>query len=277
MKYVKKTAVLAALTAFSGCASQPSVTAESDTLNVYFFPAGKADAVLLYTDESAVLIDAGEAGYGDEILSYMHEHGIDSLDYMIITHFDKDHVGGAAQILDNTEVGEVLISDYPKDSDEYAAFARSLEVSQITAEVVAGTEEAVFEIDGVLYAVDGPDEQEYDKDPSNNSSLITTVTYGDTVFLLAGDAENQRIKEYLTAHTADCDVLKVPYHGNYQKQLKSLLEAVTPETAVITCSKQEGGEEKTVELLKDNDIGTYFTYEGGVLISSDGSSLTIQQ
>ena len=275
---VKQTAaVWTALVMFSGCAAQSAVQTPSDTLNAYFFEAGKADAVLLYTDESAVLIDTGEAGYGSEILSYMKEHGIESLDCLIITHFDKDHVGGAAQILDNTKVSRVLVSNSPKDSDEYTAFVRSLEMNDLSAEVITGTDEEVFEIDGVLYSVDGPDEEEYDKDPSNNSSLITSVTYGSNSILLTGDAENDRIKEYLIAHSGDYDVLKVPYHGNYLKQLAKLVDAVTPETAVITCSEDEGGEEKTAAVLAAEDIETYYTYNGGVTVTSDGKDITVSQ
>lgn len=269
------TALLISAMVFSACAPQSAAPAGSGTLNIYFFAAGKADAVLLYTDESAVLVDSGEAGYGQEVLSYMKAHGIDSLDCMIITHFDKDHVGGAAAVLDNTVVSRVLVSNFPKDSSEYASFVRSLENAGISAEVISGEEEAVFEIDDVLYEVDGPDEELYDKDPSNNSSLITSVTYGDNVFLLTGDAENARISEYLTAHGEDCDLIKIPYHGNYQKQLNHLLEAVTPETAVITCSGQEGGEEKTLSLLAEKEISAYLTYEGGIRIISDGNELRI--
>ena len=88
-------------------------------LRVYCFSAGKADAMLLYTDNSAVLIDTGRKGFGKEILAYLEAEGISSLDKMIITHFDKDHVGGAAKLLHNIPIGEVLQSNYPKESEEY--------------------------------------------------------------------------------------------------------------------------------------------------------------
>ena len=55
----------------------------------------------------------------DVILDYFSEHGIDTLDYLIITHFDKDHVGGADKILDAVKVKRVLEPDYTVDKKQY--------------------------------------------------------------------------------------------------------------------------------------------------------------
>ena len=103
-------ALLCAALLLSGCGQATLVadTASGTKLEVYCFSAGKADAFLLYTEESAVLIDCGEKGFGKEILAYMEEAGIESLDYLIITHFDKDHVGGAAKVINSTPVETVL-------------------------------------------------------------------------------------------------------------------------------------------------------------------------
>lgn len=251
-------------------------TVPSDTLHVYFFDAGKADAILLYTAESAVLIDTGETGFGTKIRSYMNSYGIDHLDALIITHFDKDHVGGAAEILGTYPVDTVYISDSPKDSDEYKAFTAALEKAGMSAVTVTDEESVLLNLDDVRYEIDGPDVRDYDADDSNNSSLITSVTYGTSSFLFTGDAEEERLEEYLADHDAQYDVLKVPHHGNWQKALKALVEITDPEIAVITCSKNEGGEEKTLNLLSKNGIRTFLTYEGPVLITSDGETLTAE-
>jgi beta-lactamase superfamily II metal-dependent hydrolase len=129
-------------------------------------------------------------------------------------------------------------------------------------------------LDGAEYTVDGPDASDYDKDDSNNSSLIVTVQYGQTSFLLMGDAQNERIKEFLSQDSSEYDVLKVPYHGNYQKQLKNLIPSADPEYAVITCSASEGGEAKTLDLLEEYDIEVFLTSEGNVSIVSDGKNIT---
>ena len=275
MKILKTMMAAALLLTASACGT--SGKAADNELKVLFFNAGKADAVLLYTDESAVLIDSGESGYGQRILAAMADAGIESLDAMIITHFDKDHVGGAAEVLSGIDVKQVLTSNYPKESDEYNAFVKALEEADLNASVISGSDAYEFVLDGVSYSVDGPDREVYDSNPSNNSALIISVIYGDTSFLFAGDAQNDRIEEYLQDHAGTYDVLKVPYHGNYQKKLKDLLASASPETAVITCSASEGGEEKTLQLLDEAGISTYLTWQGDVIVRSDGTSVTVRQ
>ena len=70
-----------------------TVQPAASTLNLWCFQAGKADAFLLWNESGTVLIDTGESGFGKEILKKLQELGIQRLDYLIITHFDKDHVG----------------------------------------------------------------------------------------------------------------------------------------------------------------------------------------
>ena len=272
LKHIRKLILCAALFAAAGCAAQENI--EADQLSVKFFNAGKADAILLYTDESAVLIDTGLDGFAPYILHTLNELDIQTLDTLILTHFDKDHIGSADEILESVEVGRVLVSDWPKDSDEYADLMAALETAGIESEVVFGDDQVSFMLDGAEYTVDGPDASDYDKDDSNNSSLIVTVQYGQTSFLLMGDAQNERIKEFLSQDSSEYDVLKVPYHGNYQKQLKNLIPSADPEYAVITCSASEGGEGKTLDLLEEYDVEVFLTSEGNVSIVSDGKNIT---
>jgi len=271
MKLFTKLITAGCLFLAAGC-QEPE--AAEDMLYVRYFSAGKADAILLYTDESAVLIDTGLDGYASQILRELNRLGIDSLDAMILTHFDKDHIGSADEVLENISVGHVWVSDSPKDSDEYEDLMEALEQTGIHAEMVFGDERETFELDGITYTIDGPDEEEYKDNPSNNSSLIVSVQYGETSFLFMGDAQNDRIREYLEDDASSYDVLKVPYHGNYQKQLKNLIASVQPEIAVITCSSFEGGEEKTMNLLEENGVETFRTDKGSVLIASDGKNIT---
>ena len=221
-----------------------------------------------------MLIDTGLDGFAPYILHTLNELDIQTLDTLILTHFDKDHIGSADEILESVDVGRVLVSDWPKDSDEYADLMAALETTGIESEVVFGDDQVSFMLDGAEYTVDGPDASDYDKDDSNNSSLIVTVQYGQTSFLLMGDAQNERIEEFLSQDSSEYDVLKVPYHGNYQKQLKNLIPSADPEYAVITCSASEGGETKTLDLLEEYDIEVFLTSEGNVNIVSDGKNIT---
>ena len=114
-------ALLLTAVLLAACGAEPEKEPEpagATELTVHFFDAGKADAILLTTPDSTLLIDAGERGFGKTILAYLEEQGIERIDYLIVTHFDKDHVGGMARVINNIAVGTVLQSNQPKDSEE---------------------------------------------------------------------------------------------------------------------------------------------------------------
>ena len=191
--------------------------------------------------------------------------GIEKLDVLIITHFDKDHVGGAADILSAFPVEKIYQSNYPKDGDEYSAYLAALSAAGIKPVTVMKA--VSFHLHGLSVTIDGPDQAMYRKDPSNNSSLITTVSFKGTTLLFAGDAEDLRIEEYLTRFDRPDGtvLLKVPYHGHWQDELEAFCQAVRPDIAVIPCSKSEPEEaelSQTIALLEGLGAEIHLTYNG---------------
>ena len=125
----KKAAALlaAALTLFSAssCADK-SVPLDVGELEVTFFDVGKADSIILRAEDSTVIIDCGEKGDGKEMVSYLEENDVDTVDYLIITHYDKDHVGGAAKVINKLDVKNVLAPDYEEKSEEMDKYNKAL-------------------------------------------------------------------------------------------------------------------------------------------------------
>ena len=277
-KRIPVAALLLALTAMltacaSGAKKAPEAAVASAALDVYFFDAGKADAILLTTADSAVLIDAGEKGFGKTILAYLEEQGIEKLDYLIVTHFDKDHVGGAAKVINNIAVGTVLQSNCPKDSEEYEKYIKALANAGI--EPVTVREVLTFALDGVCYTVDPPRQESYADDPSNNSSLIVSVANGADRFLFTGDAQTARLAEYLSGDAPACDVLKLPHHGKDEPLLSALLDATRPAYAVITSSDEEPESAAVVETLERAGAAVLLTRNGAVTLRSDGDGVEV--
>jgi len=261
----------------SGAASDAGEDGSADDvhLNVYFFNAGKADAIALTTENHTVIIDAGEKGFGSTVLDYLSAEQREAVDYLVITHFDKDHVGGAAKIINSVPVSNVLQSNSVKESDEYEKYTEALESSGISPVTVRDS--LTFELDGVVFTVDPPAQEEYENDPSNNSSLILTVECGARRLLFTGDAENDRMAEYISKGLAvDCDLMKVPHHGRWDKNLSELVLMTAPEYAVITSSDSEPEDEKTVALLEECGVETFYTRIAPVIVTCDGENLSIQ-
>jgi len=276
MKKVLCLALLAAmLLCCLGCGGQ-----ESESAVVTFFKAGKADAAVVQAGGKVLLIDTGLSKNADDLIESLEALGVEKIDALILSHFDKDHVGGAAEIIEYFDVDAVYQSNYPKDSDEYEAYTEALAVAGLKAVTVSGT--MTLSLGGLSVSINGPAQTEYKKDPSNNSSLIVTVTCGDNTVLFAGDAEDARLSEYLEGYTRPEGnlILKVPYHGHWQTMLTAFAQAVSPDAAVISCSKSEPEEDErgmTESLLEGLGAAVYRTFDGDVTLTLDADGYTIAQ
>lgn len=250
-----------------------SCSAKTETypdFTIDFLDVGKADCMVLRTENSTVVIDCGEKGDGKEIVELLDENNIKSVDYLIITHYDKDHVGGSARLINDIEVKNVLAPDYEEDSSEMKKYLKALEEKNITPSLI--TEDTSFILDGVEYNIYAPQKTFYGEDDDNDFSLVTKVSYHDTTMIFAGDAMEQRLSEIM--NIGKCDLLKVPYHGREIDNLESFLSAVSPEYAVVCTSKGEFADE-TESLLEKYKIQYYATcYNGRITAVSDGDKIT---
>ncbi|MCR5118774.1 MAG: MBL fold metallo-hydrolase [Lachnospiraceae bacterium] len=247
---------------------------ETAGFKAWFFNAGKADAILLDANGSYVLIDCGERNTGKELVKALKDKGIRKLDYLIITHFDKDHVGGAPDVLEEIEVGKVLQNSREKDSDEYDDYVEA--VKKCGTGVVTVREEYSFELKGAAFKVT-PGKGGYDKDKSNNFSLLTSVDAEGVRFLFAGDVQTERIEEMLEDGLEHADVLKLPHHGQEEEKIKELLAAVTPGIAVITSSDKEPESDEVVQALKDVGALVYLTRKGTVCVTAADGEPQVKQ
>ncbi|MBQ6927874.1 MAG: MBL fold metallo-hydrolase [Oscillospiraceae bacterium] len=265
-----------ALLLLPGCgAKKPADEAEPPFagLEVTVFDAGKADAILLTTPASAVLIDCGEKDFGGEILDELAARGVEKLDLLIVTHFDKDHVGGAARVIGGVTVERVLQSNCPVQNGDYRRYLRAQEKASLSPETVRET--LTITLDGAVYTIDPPLREHYDQNESNNSSLIVSVVYGETSLLFMGDAQTARIAEFLDSSPAACDLVKLPHHGGKEKLLDALLSSVRPRYAVITCSQREPEADSTAKALANAAVAAYLTRLGAVRVRSDGETLEL--
>ena len=196
-----------------------------------FLSVGKADCILLRMDKQVILIDTGEKNDAAAICRTLDGYGITHIDCLILTHFDNDHIGAAGTILETYTVGEVYMPDYVRDSKLYRTMISALDQAQKSGTVVhrlyAADAEPAFGYGRVWInatamqgyepgQVIGADEDNENTD-ENNYSLITAIVFGDMRLILCGDAEGERMEEYLPLAEArgftSCTLLKIPHHG----------------------------------------------------------------
>ena len=254
---------------WGGCEKKASMEEKEDRLKITFFDVGKGDAILIETEETCMLIDAGYDDTSESILKYFKQQNREKLDYLVLTHFDKDHVGGADRVMEAIETERILQPDYPSDGAQYLEYQEALEAAGQQPELVTETLKLSFE--GVECLIYPPQQQEYEEE-DNDFSLVISMTYGEQRFLFAGDCERERLEELMNQTEFDLNhqLLKVPHHGRKEKNSEEFLEAVSPEIAIITCSREQPAEDKVLGILDSLGTETYLTSQGTIICTSDG-------
>lgn len=234
------------------------------------------DAFLLYHDGEAVLIDTGVKDDADTILQLLKDYNISNLKAIILTHFDKDHIGSAARILEEVTVDTCYMTIGSEDSKAYEALLDALESTE-TKEVML-TEKVSFTAADAEFVIYTPQLYEYADSTDNNRSLITEVTYMGQHLLFTGDAKEERITEYLEQQYSGTkfDFLKVPYHGRDGATVQQLLDQFTPSCAVVTSSEEEPESAEVMDALENAGVDSYLTREGTVYMKINENGITIQ-
>lgn len=250
-------------------------------LNIVMPKIGKADAAILYMEgeTEAVLIDAGEEEDAPKIVEDLEELGITRISHLIITHYDKDHMGGAAYVLGHIPVDQVIQPGYPKTGDRFTAYQEAVEM--YAGEVCTVYEEMEFSVGRLsfrLYPENDPDNQYFEEGADNDRSLVTMVSYQDQRFLFTGDIEKERIKLLLASGVdLSCDWIKIPHHGNFNRQTEALLQAAGAGDGVICCSEKNPAEEETVEALRRAGMACWMTVDGDITFTCDGKGIYGEQ
>jgi len=252
-------------------------------LTAKIFKVGKADAMVLQQEDKVIILDAGEEEDGLEIVEYLQKQSLSQVDALIITHFDKDHVGGADTVLEALVVERVILPDYEGISTDYQEMMDALALSKEKN----GTQEIRLREDWEMswgkadILIEPPASYEIpdaSKEYDNDFSLITTVRYGDTSLVFMGDAEKRLVRSWLAKNQErQCDFVKMPHHGVYQTALVELMESLRPSSAALCTSQKNPAETKTVELLKAYRVAVFETRNGDITVSSDGVRVSVKQ
>jgi competence protein ComEC len=252
----------------------------SDEIQVHFIDVGQGDSSLIITDNFNILIDAGEKEEAYAVNSYLNEHGVEKLDYIIATHPHSDHIGGLAQVIAENDVDTVIIPHMTDDkiptTKVYAEFLNAVDEKDCNLEEAYVGE--ILNFGDAEIEIIAPVNDDYSD--LNNFSVISELTYGDTKFLFTGDAEVKSENEVLkNGMFEDTDVLKVGHHGSNSSTGEKFLEVVKPEYAVISCGEGNSynhPNEETIQRLLEYTDNIYRTdLQGNIVITSDGTDIKV--
>ncbi|MDP2735908.1 MAG: ComEC/Rec2 family competence protein [bacterium] len=213
---------------------------KSPSLELAFLDVKQGDAIYVETPHGhQMLIDGGPDATVLSRLGEVMPFYDKSIDLLVVTHPDADHITGLVSVLESFEVQTVVWTGKANDTRVFAAFAEALEneganlvLAEAGQEIVFGDSGAILEI---LYPKEGID---IEGEASNETSIISRLRYGGSSVLLPGDTTQKIERRLLKAGTdLKSDILKVAHHGSRTSSAPEFLLAVGPEDAVISVGK----------------------------------------
>lgn len=260
-----------------GCALSaptPSLASNPDKMEVHFIDVGQGDATLVTCGDHAMLIDAGDDSKGTAIQNYLQKQKITKLDYLILTHPDADHIGGAPVIITKFDISKVFVSNYEKDNKTYQKLIQALDNKRLKS--LTPTVNNKYTLGTATITILAPG-KEYDN--PNDASIALLLKNGNTSFLFTGDAGEDAEADILkTDIPLSADVYKVGHHGSKYSTSKELIKAVNPTYAVISCGEDNSyghPHAETLNTLRANGVKVYRTDEAGTVVATtDGKTLS---
>lgn len=250
-------------------------TVGDTTFSMHFIDVGQGDSILIEQGSHRMLVDAGDRDAADEVVDYLAENGVTTLDYVVATHPHADHIGGMSAVLSTYDADTVIM---PPVAQTTKTFERLLDViEQKTLDVVAPKVGDTYPLGDASFVILAPNGDAYDD--LNNFSVVIKVTYGTQDFILTGDAEAASETEMIEKGLdLDAEVLKVGHHGSHSSTTPDFLKAVSPDIAVIQLGEDNryGHPHKEItERLAGIDVYRN-DLNGTVIIDSDGEALEVR-
>ncbi len=255
------------------------IFSKTQALTVSFLDVGQGDAILIESPTgNTLLIDGGRDR------SVLRELGGQlsplqrSIDVVIETHPDADHIGGLPGVFDRYAVHAFLSSGVEATTNQVEALEAAAQVEKdlLTYEVRRGDR---IQIGGGAYLdVLFPD-RDVSSVETNTGSVVARLVYGDTSFMLTGDSP-EAIENYLVSidgASLESDVLKAGHHGSRTSTGEAFLAAVAPGAVVISAGKDNSyghPHEEVLARIRAAGIPVFSTLgEGAVVFQSDGKTV----
>ena len=212
-------------------------------LEINFIDVGQGDACFIITPKNkTILVDGGGSTSTtfdigeDTLLPYILDKGYVKIDYVFISHFDQDHVGGILSILENLKVGKIYITKQGESNENYEKFFKIIKQKKLNVQILEAGDKVM--IDSLTFDILWPIEQKISENILNNNAMVMKLKYKNFSMLFTGDIEKVAEKALLDTYKDNLEVLKttilkVAHHGSKTSTIQEFLEEVKPKIALI--------------------------------------------
>jgi len=250
-------------------------------LEVTFFDVGQGDAIFIETPQSQqILIDGGPSSVILEKLSKEMPFWDKSIDLVILTHPERDHLGGLIEVLKKYKVENVLWTGVVRDTAEYKEWVKLIEGKKANVFIAKGSEK--IKVSGtildVLYPFENLEGKEFKN--SNDTSIVNRLVFGQDFFLFTGDISKSTEKKLIEKQIdINSNILKVAHHGSKTSSSEEFINKVSPRLAIISVGENNSyghPQPETLEILNKFGIKVLRTdLNGDIKIISNGINYAI--
>lgn len=252
-------------------------------LGVTFFDVGQGDAILVeFGAQYQILIDGGPGGKILEKLSQEMPFWDRSLDLVVLTHPEKDHLEGLIQVLEAYQVDYVLWTGVIHDTDVFREWQRVLEKEGAKIKIADRNKRFLtsrFNLE-ILFPFENLENVK--PEDSNETSIVLRLIFQDISFLFTGDIYEFQEKKLMEKEiNIDSDVLKLAHHGSKTSSSEMFINSVSPQIAVAQVGRNNPyghPHEQVVNRMKEDGIKLLRTdQDGDIRIISDGTNLAVSK
>lgn len=246
---------------------QPETVFSLTMLNV-----GQGLSLLMQSGDKYMIYDGGGRSASSYVVAYLKAHGVSSLDSMVVSHYDEDHIAGLVGVLNTVSVHTAYTPDYTADTAIYNSFRTKLsengsaEKHPTVGETFSFGESTVQFISPANYAYKN----------ENSFSLAVRITCGAFSCIVTGDAEKDAEADMVSnGYAVDSDLLVVGHHGSASSSSEGFIQAVKPEYAFISVGAGNSYRHpaaQTLSTLRANRVSIFRSDESGeVTCYTDGT------
>ena len=258
-------------------ASEEPAAADA-AIKVQVLDVGQGLSVLLTCGDAAMLYDGGGRDTSSFVVAYLKNQGIETLNYVVVSHYDSDHLAGVIGAINVFNIETLIAPDYTADTKLYASFQKAVQDYDLT--VTSPVPGDIYPFGSGTFQILAPQNIDYENE--NDYSVVLRVSLGDSSLLLTGDAAENSEREMLeSGMVLASNVLLAGHHGSASSTSEAFLKVVSPDYAIISCGSNSYGHpaKRVVELLKANSIPLYRTDLQGTIsfsFTSQGISFDLE-
>ncbi|MBP9763238.1 MAG: MBL fold metallo-hydrolase [Candidatus Pacebacteria bacterium] len=249
-------------------------------LKVSFLDVGQGDSIFIEApNKMQIIIDTGPNAKVLQSLNDQISFFDESIDAVVLTHPDLDHIGGTIDLFNSYDVPLIMFATSTKETDA------TIEISNLDVERREVKDGDIIMLDSeknIYLEILSPDNEKISVD-SNDQSIVAKLIYGETCFILTGDAskevEMKIVKKY--GDKIKCDVLKVGHHGSHTSSEEKFVGFVSPKFAIISAGKDNKyghPHKETIDTLLKFNVEILNTADlGNITFFSDGSNVYLDK